>query len=287
MLKKALVLLPILSGLMLTPVPTNGQNTEQSKQNQESKDNQGIVEQGLNTSDLDLALMQVILLGLVAGCLGGLVSIGIQRLNSSDEEYNSSNETESAHIFWIERLGVGTGAGVVVIWFIKPETSLALLTFSFISGSLGPSIFVALQNRVKATLQLREARNFAKQEQTKAEQEKLKANPSLAQKALNNIDNIRNEFREMRDQNDPPSLDQWDQLRKTIRELETITPQRAEDIIKHLKQLQKKLNGKPLQEEPELLDEVDTAIDKARAIIKTNQEANPNFANPSPGRETP
>lgn len=261
MLKKILILWPIVFNLLLTAPQTDAETTEENENTEETNE-KGKLKKTLETSKIiDVDLMKVVLIGFGAGILGGVVSVGIQRLNSSDDE-------ELAHPFWIERLGVGANTGVIVIWFIQPKATLALVTFSLISGSVGPSIFVALQNRVKATLQLRRAQDVAEQERIKAEQEKVKANASLAQETLNQI---RNQFRQMRDQNEPPTSQQWDQLWETLRELETITPQWTKQIANPLKELKSKLNGKALQQEQQLIDEVDAVINQARAFIKMNQ----------------
>lgn len=254
MLKKALILSLILFILILIPPKADAASIEANKNN-------GTLQEAFETTNLfNPALGKVVLIGLIAGTLGGLVSIGLERLNSSSEELTT--------LFWKERLGIGATTGVVVIWFIKPATSLALLTFSILSGSVGPSVFVALQKRVQATLELRRAQDMAEQERVKAEQETIKANASLVQETLNQI---RERFRRMRDQDEAPNLQQWDELWESVRELETITPQQAENIANPLNQLQSQLNGKALQQQPRLMEQVDAAIDQARALIKMNQ----------------
>ncbi len=211
------------------------------------------------SNNLTPDLLWVILVGMVSGTIGGAVSVGIQHLNSSSQqEFNS---------FWKERLGVGAGAGVVVIWFVKPDSFLALLTFSIISGSVGPAVFVALQDRIQSTLQIRQAKDETDRAQEIAEQKSLKANP---QRALETWTRIRDQFHQMRDQDEAPSQKQWDELWEAIRELEIVTPKQGKNIFDALYDLWRKRNGPIQNQESELIEKVDAAINQAGAFIKEN-----------------
>ncbi|NJK64307.1 MAG: hypothetical protein HC921_17870 [Synechococcaceae cyanobacterium SM2_3_1] len=225
-----------------------------------------LVEQGLNTPNFDRSLWIILASGIGAGAIGGALSVMIQRLNTPVDE------DETLPPFWLERVGIGAGAGVIIIWFVKPESSLALLTFSVIAGSVGPSVFTALQDRVKRTLQLRQQALTAERALAEVEVERVKANVDLAQSKLTQI---REEFRSMRDKEDRPSKEEWDQIWGTLREFEQIAPQRAELIASGLLELQTKLNDRPLTTEPQHVAVVDAAIDKVNAMISMSRSGSP------------
>ncbi len=266
MFRNVAIRLSILIIFILTPCQVYAENTQKNNTDQNY---QGTVEKALNDPNLNEAFGKIFIAGIASGLFGGFISIFLQRLNAS------SSEEELAKPFWLDRLVVGAGTGVVVIWFLKPNSFLALVTFSIISGSVGPSIFVALQNRIQSMLQLRRAQDEAEQERIKAERETIKANPSLAENAEKTLNIIRDRFRQIRDKNEAPSSQEWDLLWEAIRDLETITPKQTENIAKPLDKLQNKLNGKALKQEPQLTKQVNNAIDETRALIRNNKTNTP------------
>ncbi|NET33498.1 MAG: hypothetical protein F6K19_15990 [Cyanothece sp. SIO1E1] len=214
----------------------------------------------------DPAVWQVIGWGAGAGAAGGFLAICIIYINEQTEKRsNESNHIEAAGLNMstleiMARIIIGAGAGVVVISFVKPETALSLLTYSFLSGSIGPSVFNSLQEQVKARLSIKEAQQkLEKVEQEAAEKLQAQKTKAEAEKLCTVLQSFKDKFRTYRDTDQAITTQEFDALWQILHKTEMIAKTHYQAIATLLDELQEQSP----QRNEELIKKIDNLVDSA------------------------
>jgi hypothetical protein len=137
---------------------------------------------GLNTVELNLNLLVVVLLTIICGGIGGVVFELLNLQGNIEKPHKPTEDELAAKLAYASRrnvidLGVwariliGAAAAPPAMLFLRPETAFGLLAMSVVAGSAGTAVFRSLQERLLLAV--------AQQEKTESETPAEKHNSKL------------------------------------------------------------------------------------------------------------
>jgi hypothetical protein len=138
---------------------------------------------GLNTVELNLNLLVVVLLTILCGGIGGVVFELLNLQGNIEKPHKPSEDELAAKLAYANlenvidlgvwaRILIGAAAAPPAMLFLRPETAFGLLAMSVVAGSAGTAVFRSLQER----LLLAVAQKDKEEAETHARKQTLKLN---------------------------------------------------------------------------------------------------------------